>query len=110
MGKLKLQISRKPEYICNVYFAPDMESNVLSTWKCLKKGYTIHTEINSNFQRYRSSKKSQDGDESHVPTHPKSYRSVYIEWQILNREYMAFQAWLSKFQCPQAPIKKKDCA
>ena len=44
-GKEKIKIFQKigtPQYISNVYYVPNMKSNILNIGQLLDKGYTIH--------------------------------------------------------------------
>ena len=46
-GKIKIyQKDGKPEYIFNVYYFPNINSNILSIGQLLEKGYKVYMESN----------------------------------------------------------------
>ena len=52
-GKGKIRICQRNgvlQFISNVYYVPNMKSNILSIGQLLKKGYIIHTEKLSCFE------------------------------------------------------------
>jgi len=46
-GKIKIyQKDGKPEYIFDIYYIPNMKSNILSIDQLLQKGYKVYMENN----------------------------------------------------------------